>query len=78
MPQASDALRNLMTKWFGSYDDAGPFKLLQSKGWTCHAGMWFPPTSSYYGPREDYILLKFLNNEWDYDFKTPPLMEGIE
>lgn len=77
MPQTSDELRELMIKWFGDMSDYGPLKLLMAKGWTDKGGMLFPPTPSYWGPREDYVLLKFLREEWDYDYTCVGLTEGL-
>lgn len=74
MPQASDKLRAQMKEWFDDgISDSGPYAVLKAKGWTDDGGLLSPPTPSYYGPREDYILLKFLHDEWDYDWKSAPL-----
>jgi hypothetical protein len=82
MPQTSSEVQAVIDKWF-PFDDAtqpkhsqdfAVMRVLRSKGWTEKAGMWYPPTPSYYGPREDYILLKYLVEEWDYAYTTPPLV----
>lgn len=71
MPQASDELRAKMKEWFGDeVDDRGPYKYLMSKGWTEEAGVFHPPTPSYYGPVEDYIVLSFMMHEWDYAWES--------
>lgn len=81
MPQTSDAVQAIIDKWFPPQEDERfsqdylCLKVLLSKGWTEESGMFNPPTPSYYGPREDYILLKYLVEEWDYDYICPPLIE---
>lgn len=83
MPQTSDAVQTIIDNWFPydpendmqSSQDHLAHRLLLAKGWTEKAGMFSPPTPSYYGPREDYILLKYLKEEWDYDAIIPPLIE---
>jgi hypothetical protein len=86
MPQTSDAVLAIIAAWFPDRFSRGPtgtelfspdylcHKVLLSKGWTEHAGMFSPPVPSYYGPREDYILLKYLVEEWDYAYECPPLI----
>lgn len=85
MPQTSSAVQGIIDDWF-PYDlnnDMQPdqehlaHKLLLAKGWTEEAGKFYPPTPSYYGPREDYILLKYLIEEWDYGYETAPLIVGV-
>lgn len=90
MPQTSDAVQAIIDEWFPNRflrNETGTTllgqdflcrKVLLSKGWTERAGMFSPPTPSYYGPREDYILLKYLREEWDYDMITPTLLEPFE
>lgn len=73
MPQASSDLQQIIIGWFGSIDDYGPSCVLLSKGWTEKAGMWYPPSPSYWGPWEDYVLLKFLRDEWDYSWQCTSL-----
>lgn len=71
MPQSSDELRKLMGQWFGDeISDEGPYKYLMSKGWIEEAGMFYSPTPSYFGPVEDYIVLKFMMEEWDYSWES--------
>jgi len=84
MPQTSDAVQAIMDSWFP--DDGSPHwsqdhlahKLLLMKGWTERAGVFSPPTPSYWGPREDYILLKYLREEWDYDFEMASLLPKVK
>lgn len=90
MPQTSDAVQAIIDKWFPDRfrrnasgtelcsQDFLCHELLLAKGWTEKAGIFYPPTPSYYGPREDYILLKYLIEEWDYDYKCDPLIPGLE
>lgn len=79
MPQTSDAVLSIINKWFPLDRRETPhwsaLKLLFAKGWTERGGMLTPPTPSYYGPREDYVLLKYLVEEWDYDYQTAPIIE---
>lgn len=80
MPQTSDPVKNTINKWFPWHPDMKYGQdemcrqLLLAKGWTEKAGMFSPPTSAYYGPREDYVMLKYLREEWDYDFEMAPLV----
>jgi hypothetical protein len=80
--QTSKDVQDIIDTWFpyqgGDADWFGLDNLcrsvLLSKGWTEHAGMFSPPTPSYYGPREDYVLLKYLVEEWDYAHDCAPLV----
>lgn len=70
MPQTDEATRAQIVAWFG-YEFSHDFaclKVLLSKGYTEKAGMIRPPSPSHYGPMEDYVLLKYLHEEWDYAF----------
>lgn len=85
MPQTSDAVRKIIDDWFPFDPDNDMFsqdhlahKLLLAKGWTERAGMFYPPTPSYYGPREDSILLKYLIEEWDYGCEMEPLIPDLK
>lgn len=85
MPQASDAQRALMAKWFPTYDDpqygatsnasgiadGPPMQFLLARGWTHKAGMWTKPTPSYTPSIYEVEILLFLRDEWDYDFHKP-------
>lgn len=82
MPQTSNAVQRTIDGWFPQTGDKSELpqdwmchKLLLAKGWTERNGMFSPPTSSYYGPREDYLLLKYLVEEWDYAYECAPLIE---
>lgn len=82
MPQTSKEVQDIIDRWFPHPEhpesvmgqDHYAVQVLLSKGWTEKAGMFSPPTPSYYGPREDYILLKYLREEWDYDFVCASLV----
>lgn len=81
MPQTSDEVRKIIANWFPNTDvmseDYQCWKLLIAKGWTEKGGHFAPPSPSYYGPREDYILLKYLVEEWDYDYECAPLIPSV-
>jgi hypothetical protein len=69
MPQASDALRNLMTSWFGEHTDHGATRFLSNRGWTIDAGWcWHPPVPSLRPTDEELACLQYLLHEWDYDY----------
>jgi hypothetical protein len=70
MPQASDAQRELMAKWFGGdgIDDGPPYAFLMSRGWTDKAGMLVKPTRSYSISQYEWECICFLCDEWDYGF----------
>lgn len=68
MPQASDDLRDLMGKWFGSrVSDEGPVAFLCSRGYVTTPGFcWKKPTPAHtVHPIEEYCIL-FLIHEWDF------------
>ncbi len=81
MPQASDAQRKVMARWFpicadGSpnkdgIDDGRPYLFLLSRGYTEKAGMWSKPTPSHTVSVEELECLLFLRDEWDYDYHKP-------
>lgn len=72
MPQASDKQRELMSSWFGDFMDQGPYNFLIAHGYTCDRdGMWSKPTSSHNPSIYEVECLKFLRDEWDYDWHGP-------
>lgn len=71
MPSSSPAQHSLMTKWFGSFDDRGPYQFLRARGWTEKAGMFTKPTPSHTTSAYELECLKFLRDEWDYDWHAP-------
>lgn len=72
MPQASDATRALMEKWFHDpISDEGPTKFLLSHGWHDANGMWFKPTSAYTPSIYEIACLMFLRDEWDHNWHEP-------
>lgn len=78
MPQTSKEVQDIIDGWFPPDDprtqDHRCLMLLEAKGWVEKNGMLYPPVSSYYGPREDYVMLKYLVEEWDYSYKTGTLV----
>lgn len=81
MPSASDELNDLMAKWFPAHEvfasDHGPIQFLLSHGWTEQAGMWFKPVSAYNPSIYEVMCLKFLRDEWDYDWHEPLFQEDL-
>ena len=71
MPQALDEQRELMTKWFGDFDLAGPLVFLMSHGFTEHAGIIRPPVPSHRLSGDEAECLDFLFAEWDFGFERP-------
>lgn len=86
MPQTSKDVQEIIDAWFpfdpNDFNSRGQdFRvraLLLAKGWTERVGMFSPPTPSYYGPREDYVLLKYLVEEWDYAYECAPLIPKVK
>lgn len=71
MPQALDAQRDLMEKWFGCpVADDGPYLFLRARGYTDDAGHLSPPTKSHSISDYEWECIAFLCDEWDYSF-TP-------
>ena len=70
MPQASDELRELMVKRFGSIDEQGPIKYLEEQGYrlTGHYFWWPKAGVKSYNDmtKEEYDCLLFLVTEWDF------------
>lgn len=67
MPSATQELQDLMLDWFGDIDDAGPTRILESRGWRLVPNWkWKPPVPHYTIHHIDYILIMFLVQEWDY------------
>lgn len=74
MPQASDSLRTLMEKRFGSIDTHGPEKFLENAGYTLSRQWeWSKPgiTNLKQMSREEFDCLLFLVHEWDYGGLSP-------
>lgn len=69
MPQASEAYRALMNKWF---DDPisleGPEEFLRARGWTFPGGVCTPPTPAHQPSAYEYACICFLCHEWDYGY----------
>ena len=75
MPQASDELRDLMLKRFGSrVDDAGPTKYLEKAGYKLTSDFEWIPKEGVKElkdmTREEFDCLLFLVHEWDYGILT--------
>lgn len=70
MPQASDSQRKLMNDWFGDpVSDAGPSKLLESRGFIFgDDGVIIPPVPHHNPTVEEVECILFLINEWDYGY----------
>lgn len=69
MPQTTDELRKLMKEWFGDeIDDVGPSQFLFSRGYSEKAGVWYPPVPAHNATPDEFACLRFLAEEWDYDF----------
>jgi hypothetical protein len=68
MPQASEALRDLMEKWFGDrVDIAGPVAFLCSHGYLLREDWcWIKPTPSHTMSRDERSCIIFLQDEWDF------------
>lgn len=69
MPQASDELRTVMERRFGSIDTHGPTKFLKDAGYTLtRQWEWFKPgvTELRQMTQDEYECLLFLVHEWDY------------
>lgn len=72
MPQATDELRDLMRRWFGDIDELGPARVLLSRGWTENRyGVWSPPVLHHTAGEIEWACLRFLRDEWDYDWEDP-------
>lgn len=91
MPQASDEQRALMAKWFPVYvdgpygvtaNDSGiadgpPAHFLLIRGWIEINGMWHKPTPAHSPSIYEVECLRFLRDEWDYDFHRPLYEEAV-
>jgi hypothetical protein len=77
MPQASDELRNLIEKWFGSMEQYGPEMFLRSHGYTSNKSVWSKPTPSHNPSCEEVSCILFLRDEWDHDFLHPLFPEYV-
>lgn len=73
MPQSSDRLRGLMEKWFGSIDIEGPLHLLLSRGYQEKKGLLRHEVKSHFPTAEEFTCLRFLMEEWDFDYIIPHL-----
>lgn len=71
MPQACEQSRSLMRSWFGSIDLYEPMAFLLSHGYTNDEnGIIRPPTKSHSVSNDEDECIAFLQDEWDYDFRT--------
>lgn len=70
MPSAATHQRELMTKWFGSFDDCGPTQFLLARGWIEEGGKWRKPTPSYTISAYECECIRFLRDEWDHDWSS--------
>lgn len=78
MPQASDEQRALMQKWFGdAISDSGPMQFLLARGWTEKAGMWTKPVPAHNTSIYEAACIRFLRDEWDYDWEAPLYPEDL-
>lgn len=77
MPQTSDEMRDLMFKWFGDpIDLSGPCKVLVSRGWTLTKTWgWEPSVPNQTIHEIDWLLMKFLIEEWDFGSSIQPPLE---
>ena len=69
MPSASDELRDLMRRRFGSLDPEGPEKYLEDHGYSLtRAWEWEKPGvhDLKQMTRDEFDCLLFLVHEWDY------------
>lgn len=69
MPQASDSLRALMQRWFGSIGDNGPWRLLKSHGFMEDRFVILPPTPSHTVNDIEWTCIAFLEDEWDWAYQ---------
>jgi len=74
MPSTTDERRALIVKWFGDIDCAGPEDVLESQGFTVGED-WVirKPTPSHTMTFEQYELVAFLIQEWDYGWERGPV-----
>lgn len=81
MPNASDSLRAIIRGWFGNptisdpedyywswIDDYTSFAVLASMGFTHARGVIEPPVPSHTLTQDQFLLVKFLIDEWDYAY----------
>jgi hypothetical protein len=67
MPSASDEDRERMRRWFGSIDDHGPIRLLESHGYVLRPDWyWTPPTPGHTESEIERYCICFLIEEWDF------------
>lgn len=67
MPQADEELRSIMVDWFGSMEDYGPTKLLESHGFVLtREWKWIKPVPSHTLNEIEWTCLQFLIDEWDF------------
>jgi hypothetical protein len=78
MPQASDAQRELMEKWFGDpVDDGGPYRFLMAHGYQEWAGLLIKPTPSHTISEYEWACIVFLADEWDYGFEPDATIASL-
>lgn len=72
MPSCSDALRDLMRKWFNRdgdcVDEWKVIQFLMSHGFTETNGMIKPPVPAHNMSTIEWFCIRYLVEEWDYDF----------
>lgn len=73
MPSTSDARRALIAKWFPDKGNSGPdfgcICTLESMGFTVdRGGLIHPPVSSHSLTWEQWEMVLYLVEEWDYGF----------
>lgn len=74
MPQASDELRESITKRFGSIDTYGPERFLIDAGYTISPDWLLKPKAGVKNlrdmTRDEFECILFLVHEWDYGIDT--------
>lgn len=71
MPSTSQAVHDLMKKWFPEIEDlygldGAAFRFLEVRGWTDKAGLLIPPTPSHRCSIYELQCIRYLCEEWDY------------
>ena len=68
MPQTTDALRNLMHKWFGFEADSEAWLFLASHGFTQNRWVISPPVPAHNISYTEWLCIRYLVEEWDWAF----------
>lgn len=68
MPQASEYLRRIIKRRFGSLDSLGPERYLKRRGWKLSENWTWSKRGQTLGtmPRVEFECVLFLAHEWDY------------